>query len=133
MTNTIKVLYIEDNPADVYLLKEFFKEFKNINVEVHDSDRLMEALKALYNYKFDVILLDLSLPDSKGMETYEIIKMHQPDLPIIILSGFSDEIFKSYSKSKKNKLIHLKKGKFDSKTLESTIEKSITKYKRVET
>ncbi|MBW4641523.1 MAG: response regulator [Goleter apudmare HA4340-LM2] len=89
--NMIKVLLVEDNPGDVLLLQEFLKDVTTALVELMPTEQLDEALNCLVNQTFDVILLDLSLPDSQGLETF--IKAHQqaPATPIIVLTGIDDE------------------------------------------
>ncbi len=124
---SIKILVVEDNPADVYIYDVYFKEFKNKKIDVHYTTRLVDTLKLLFELEFDVILLDLSLPDSEGIETFKIIKRHKPELPVIILTGYPKEVFDSYPDSD-HLPFYLIKGEFDSKKLESTIKKSIEIY-----
>ncbi|WP_104909805.1 hybrid sensor histidine kinase/response regulator [Nostoc sp. 'Lobaria pulmonaria (5183) cyanobiont'] len=87
----IKVLLVEDNPGDVFLLQEFLKEVTTIVVDLMPVERLSEALKYLAKEIFDVILLDLSLPDSQGLETFVIAHDQAKATPIIVLTGIDDE------------------------------------------
>ena len=87
----VKVLLIEDNDADARFIREMFKEIKTTKYEVSHAKRLDEGLKLLDNGSFDVLLLDLSLPDSMGLETFEKAHEYKPELPIVILSGLDDE------------------------------------------
>ncbi|MBN3869441.1 response regulator [Nostoc sp. JL33] len=87
----IKVLLVEDNPGDVLLLQEFLKEVTTVVVELIPVERLDEALNYLAKEIFDVILLDLSLPDSGGLETFVIAHHHAKATPIIVLTGIDDE------------------------------------------
>ena len=74
MTNSsIKILIIEDNPGDARLIQEMLKEVKDINFEIIHVLRLDEALKFNLTNNFDVILLDLCLPDSEGIDTFNIM------------------------------------------------------------
>lgn len=66
----MKVLLIEDNPGDILLIQEFLKEVTTTVVELIPTQHLNEALNHLVNQSFDVILLDLSLPDSQGLDTF---------------------------------------------------------------
>ncbi|KAM3115893.1 response regulator [Phormidesmis sp. 146-33] len=86
----IQVLLVEDNPADVRLLLEILKESSNRFV-VTQVARLDEAINHLTIASFDVILLDLTLPDSLGLETF--LKLHQrvSAIPIVVLTGLDDE------------------------------------------
>ncbi|MEH2112318.1 hybrid sensor histidine kinase/response regulator [Nostoc sp.] len=87
----IKVLLVEDNPGDVLLLQELFKEVTTVVVELMPVERLYEAVNYLTNEIFDVILLDLSLPDSQGLQTFVIAHNQAKATPIIVLTGINDE------------------------------------------
>jgi len=92
MSNTpVKILLVEDNPPDALLLQETFREITNIKFELTHVKQLSEAVSQLGKSSFDVILLDLSLPDSFGLETLERALMMAPSLPIIVLTGLRDE------------------------------------------
>ncbi len=87
----VEVLLIEDNDADARFISEMFKEIKTTKYEVSRAKRLDDGLKLLDEDSFDVLLLDLSLPDSMGLSTFEKAHEHDPELPIVILSGLDDE------------------------------------------
>ncbi len=87
----VKVLLIEDNDADARFISEMFKEIKTTKYEVSRTKRLDEGIKILDEDSFDVLLLDLSLPDSMGLSTFEKAHEYDPELPIVILSGLDDE------------------------------------------
>ncbi|MEH2253391.1 hybrid sensor histidine kinase/response regulator [Nostoc sp.] len=87
----IKVLLVEDNPGDVFLLQEFLKEVTTVVVDLMPVVRLSEAFDYLAKEIFDVILLDLSLPDGQGLETFVITHNHAKATPIIVLTGIDDE------------------------------------------
>ena len=87
----IKVLLIEDNPQDLRLIKEMLSEVNNPSFELIGADRLEDGLKLLLNDDFDILLLDLSLPDSTGLDTFASVYDQAPEIPIIILTGFDDE------------------------------------------
>jgi PAS domain S-box-containing protein len=87
----LKVLLVEDNPGDIFLLQEFLKEVNTVVIELIPVERLSEALNYLEKETFDVILLDLSLPDSQGLETFVIAHQQAKATPIIVLTGINDE------------------------------------------
>ena len=87
----IKVLLVEDNPGDVFLLQDFLKEVTTVVVDLIPVEKLSEALNYLTKEVFDVILLDLSLPDSQGLETFVIAHHQAKATPIIVLTGIDDE------------------------------------------
>lgn len=87
----IRVLIIEDNPVDLRLIEEMLGEINSPSFELESSKRLEDGLKLLLNDNFDILLLDLSLPDSAGLDTFASVYEQAPELPIVILSGFDDE------------------------------------------
>jgi two-component system, cell cycle sensor histidine kinase and response regulator CckA len=88
----IKILLIEDNPGDVLLLQETLSEITFVELELVHVDRLKNALKRLQSEDFDVILLDLVLPDSDGLDTFIQIQAQTPAIPIVVLTGMADEM-----------------------------------------
>ncbi|PSB16614.1 PAS domain S-box protein [Phormidesmis priestleyi ULC007] len=90
--HSINVLLVEDSPADVRLLLEFLKEVPTNPFQVTQCDRLETALNNLTESRFDIILLDLTLPDSMGLETLVNIHRRVPAIPVVILTGLDDEV-----------------------------------------
>jgi signal transduction histidine kinase/DNA-binding response OmpR family regulator len=86
-----RLLLVEDNPGDARLLQEALREVKNAQFELVHVERLSQALERLGEERFDIILLDLSLPDGKGLDT--IVRVHEqtPRVPIVVLTGLDDE------------------------------------------
>ena len=87
----IHVLLVEDNPGDARLLREAVKDAAGISISLTHEETLARALKRLDDEPFDVIMLDLSLPDAEGLETLERTHAHMPNLPIVVLTGLDDE------------------------------------------
>lgn len=85
----ISVLIIEDNPADLRLIREYLSYHDNPRYEVGIASRLAEALELVAQRAWDVILCDLTLPDSTGIETVREVRAHFKG-SIIILSGMAD-------------------------------------------
>ena len=83
----VNILLVEDNPEDakqiLYLLNQSPTESFNVN----QVDRLSKALNTLRKTTFDAILLDLSLPESSGIDTFLQVYNHAPDMAIIIIAG----------------------------------------------
>jgi two-component system, cell cycle sensor histidine kinase and response regulator CckA len=90
-------LLIEDNLGDAYLIEEYLEEFANFSYELKNVGTLNEALGILKEQPFDVIVLDLLLPDSDGINTFLRIYNENPLIPIIILTAFNDETIESYA------------------------------------
>ena len=91
MSNLIRVLLVEDNPGDARLLREAVAEVRGPEFEWVTVERLGEALRRLREERFDVVLLDLSLPDARGFETFARAAEEAPNLPIVVLTGLDDE------------------------------------------
>jgi PAS domain S-box-containing protein len=87
----IRVLLVEDNPADARLFTELVRDTGAGQWKLHHVDRLSAALDRLSRETFDVMLLDLSLPDADGLDT--LIRAHKeaPKIPIVVLTGHDDE------------------------------------------
>jgi len=85
-----KVLLIEDNPGDARLIREMIAEVPGAAFEVECAERLAQGLERLSAGGIGVVLLDLSLPDSMGLETFAKVYAHSPAVPIIVLTGNDD-------------------------------------------
>jgi PAS domain S-box-containing protein len=88
----IKLLLIEDNPGDARLIKEMLAESKIARFELKHASLIRAGLDDLSEKNFDVVLLDLSLPDSHGIETFNKVRAHAPLMPIIVLTSLDDEL-----------------------------------------
>ena len=87
----IKILLIEDNKADIRLIQELLKKAPDFAYEITSCIRLSEGLEALKKNKYDILLLDLTLPDSDRTSTLEKVLEYMPLIPIIILTGLDDK------------------------------------------
>jgi len=85
------VLLIEDNEDDAYLIREMLLEKQEAGILLEWVDRLSRGLAQLAQSKSDLVLLDLSLPDSHGLETFDTVQGFAPDVPIVVLTGLDDE------------------------------------------
>ena len=89
----IVVLLIDDDSDDTLLLSEDLHTSMKNSCVLHTCENLGDGLKFLSENDVDVVLLDLILPDSKGLETVEKVKMEFPALPLIALTGMEDDDF----------------------------------------
>ncbi|NET31998.1 MAG: response regulator [Cyanothece sp. SIO1E1] len=87
----IQVLLVEDNPGDAFIIQDMFEQVDRLQVQLTHVERLADAFQRLAQVSFDVILLDLSLPDSQGLETLSTLHPQIPNLPIVVLTGTTDE------------------------------------------
>ena len=90
-TATIKILLVEDSPSDADLLRQSLGQAALGRFDVTWVERLGDAIKRLSEEVFDILLLDLSLPDSSGPETFRRAREAAPRLPIVVLTGVHDE------------------------------------------
>ncbi|MEO7332290.1 MAG: ATP-binding protein [Minicystis sp.] len=91
-SSPIRILLVEDNPGDARLLRELISEDRQMRTEVIHVEHLAKAFEVLASSAgFDVILLDLSLPDARGLETVIKTSAFAPSVPIVVLTGLSDE------------------------------------------
>jgi DNA-binding NtrC family response regulator len=129
-SNTIHIMYFEDNPGDVLLVREYLSEVQNITCRIRHVDRLSEGLRQLAGNNVDIILLDLNLPDSQGLATFEAVKKVAGNVPIIIMSGLADEDL-AVSAVQKGAQDYLIKGQLDVHLLVRAIRYGIEREKMV--
>ena len=87
----LEILLIEDNAGDARLVREILEERKESHFVLQHVQKLNCALEQLEENKFDVIFLDLSLPDGQGVEMISRLQERSPATPIILLTGTDDE------------------------------------------
>jgi PAS domain S-box-containing protein len=91
MTSVVKILLVEDNPGDADLIREMLTEAGAVSFSVESVQRLSEAMSRLQGNSYDLVLLDLGLPDSSGLNTFLRLKAAAGQVPMIILSGNTDQ------------------------------------------
>lgn len=89
MKEKYRILLVEDDPGDAELVREYLSDEKKFHI-VH-ADNLFSALEHLHEETFEIIILDLGLPDSVGLETVNRMKKYSLDIPIVVLTGNDDE------------------------------------------
>ena len=128
MEPAVKVLLIEDSPVDSRLLRLLLAESTSSHFELVRVDHLAEGLKRLRDEHFDVVLSDLSLPDSHGFETFQSLQARVPDMPIIVLSGVDDETL-AIKAVREGAQDYLVKGRVDSHSLSRAISYAIERHR----
>jgi DNA-binding response OmpR family regulator len=91
MNDEITVLLIEDNPRYARLVKEILDSSETTNFDVTIIENLTDGTNYLAEVRIDVVLLDLMLPDSSGLDTFRTLHSRFPDIPIVIQTGLDDE------------------------------------------
>jgi two-component system, cell cycle sensor histidine kinase and response regulator CckA len=86
----IKVLLIEDNLAEARLFRELLQDAWAENFSLSHFQRLRTAKTEINRTHFDVVLLDLTLPDSNGLASLDALTQHAPSLPIVVLTNTND-------------------------------------------
>ncbi len=86
-----RVLLIEDNPGDVELVKAALAEEGDAAFQVFCAEALLPGLDRLARGDIDLVLLDLSLPDSHGLEGLNAVRTHAPSIPVVLLTGWDSE------------------------------------------
>jgi len=87
----LRILLVEDNPGDADLVRESLADARNLPVRLKHCSTLAPALELLKQESQDIVLLDLSLPDSSGLGTVLRVREVQPLAPIIVLTGLDDD------------------------------------------
>ena len=87
----VRILLVEDNPIDARMLRTMIHEACSGPFHLEHADRLSRSLDLLTTGEFDVVLLDLSLPDARGLETVSQVHAHSPKVPIVVLTSLDDE------------------------------------------
>jgi len=87
----LKILVIEDNPDDVELLMDMFSEAHYSLSDIVHTGELSTSLELLKKTNFEIVLLDISLPDSYGPDTFYKLHDKIPEIPIIVITGNKDE------------------------------------------
>ncbi|MDD5678583.1 MAG: PAS domain S-box protein [Kiritimatiellae bacterium] len=114
----LRILYVEDNPADYRLLEEYLSECLSANFEIKQAESIKGALTLASSVRFDVIFLDLDLPDSRGLEGLEKIAA------VIVLTGLNDEET-GLQAIRKHAADYLVKGQIDVNILARTIRYAV--------
>ena len=120
----IVILLVEDNSGDRRLISEMLAEASNVTFNVKYADRLQAAMEYLDQNIVEVILLDLGLPDSQGLETLKRVYAQVSELPIVVLTGLNDEMIgvQAVNEGAQDYLI---KGQVDTHLLRRTIRYAI--------
>ena len=127
----LHILIVEDNPGDLFLLQEFLRSSDLEIAQIHPAGHLAEARQILNQERIDLVLLDLSLPDSFGLESYIGLQTYAQRVPIILLTGLTD------TKIAPQALVmgaqdYLIKGEFDEKLLARAVRYSVERVRNLQ-
>ena len=127
----IKVLLIEDNNSDIHLIRDMLNQTKNTNFQMINCKTLNDGIIQLNNNNFDVILLDLGLPDSQGIESFLKLYEHEKKVPIIIITGLENEedAIHAIKNGAQDYLIKGQSNDFMTRSIQYSIERKNTEEK----
>jgi PAS domain S-box-containing protein len=120
----IEVLLIEDNPDDAELIRRKLEKSANTRFSITSVTRLQDGLDHLARNKPDLILADLGLPDSHGLDTVTKILLNSPHIPLVVLSGFDDEAI-AIKAVKSGAQDYLVKGQLEDTQIERSLSYAI--------
>lgn len=120
----LNILLIEDNPGDARIVEILLEESDLPECRITHCQTLAEGVSALMENDFDVALLDLSLPDSRGFETLQRLISAKPDVNVVVMTGFSDKTL-GLNAVKVGAQDFLTKGVFDADLLAKTLRYAI--------
>jgi diguanylate cyclase (GGDEF)-like protein len=126
--SSITLLLVEDNNEQSFLFQELLAETTDIHWTITEAKRLSQALDILQHHTFDAILLDLSLPDSSGLQTLQAVKAIAPKTPIIVLTVLNNReiALEAISQGAQDFLI---KGQFEDELLSRAINYAIERQR----
>lgn len=120
MTDSLTVLIVEDNPGDLFLCNELLLEIGLSSQNIDHANTINEFNQLSSERKYDIIFLDLFLPDSSGKDTFNHVKQVTKNAAIIVLSGLTDSDVSVYA-VQSGAQDYLVKGEFDASLLDKSI------------
>jgi PAS domain S-box-containing protein len=123
-SKVIRVLLIEDNPGYSEVIRIMLERIGDARFDMVGVQRLSDGLQNLSDANFDVVLLDLKLPDSQGIDTFEKVHAAAPGLPIIVLTVTDNDAL-ALEAVQKGAQDYLVKERVDGKLLEHSIRYAI--------
>jgi phosphoserine phosphatase RsbU/P len=127
----VRILLVEDNPGDARLIRELLAEEPANPFEIVVADHLAAGLADLAEGSFQLVLLDLSLPDSTGLATFQAVQAHPVRTPVVVLTGLNDEQvgLQAVSEGAQDYLI---KGQVDARRLTHALHYALGRSRRVQ-
>lgn len=125
---TINVLLVEDNPGDARLIREFLAHAKESRFSLECVDSLAPALDRIEKGGIELVLLDLTLPDGRGLDTFGRLRARAPRMPVVIMTGLDDEDLAARA-VREGAQDYLVKGNVDCQLLERSIRYAIERQR----
>ena len=121
----IRILLLEDNPDDLFLLRAALSKVQTHHFALFQADRLKDAVELLREQPVDVVLADLHLPDSAGLDTVKNLVRNSDSVPIIVLTGYDDEALGATALTE-GAFGFLSKDDFNSPRLPQAIDRAVS-------
>ncbi len=123
----VKILLIDDDSGDNELLRAYLTDVENFTYDLTAVSSLAKAETALAEQEFSIVIMDLSLITTKGIETYRALKDFQVDIPVLIITGLDDQKvgLQAINEGAQDYLV---KGQFDGKTVVQAIRYAIARH-----
>jgi two-component system, cell cycle response regulator len=128
--NHLTVLVVEDNLGDARLIERTLEDASGSFVVEH-ADRIARAIDRLAAGGIDIVLLDLSLPDSSGLQTFALVRSCAEDVPIVVLTGLDDEEAATAA-VQAGAQDYLVKGTFDSEVIARSVRYAVERHRMQE-
>jgi diguanylate cyclase (GGDEF)-like protein/PAS domain S-box-containing protein len=116
----LRVLLVEDNPGDARVLMQELDRVHDTAFKVRTADRIATAVELLGNEAFDLVLLDLSLPDGRGLDNLDRVLGCRADVPVVVITGLDDESL-ALEALRRGAQDYLVKGTIDRRMLARTV------------
>ncbi len=124
------ILLIDDNPGDRRLIEIMLAEANAGGYQIVACERLEDGLRQSKQREFDLILLDLTLPDSEGLNTFNAVNSVRVNVPVIVLTGVDDDVL-ALQALKHGAQDYLVKGEFDASLLHRAIQYAIERNRLI--
>lgn len=129
MTERIKVLFVEDNEVDAEIFRKILTSNHSDSMDLYHVENFSDAKMLSSEENFDLVLLDLMLPDSQGLETLAKFKEHLLNVPVVVLTMLDDEAL-GLRAIKSGAEDYLVKGEWNQRTLSRVIRYAIERKKQ---
>jgi DNA-binding NarL/FixJ family response regulator len=130
MKADINILILEDNQDDFFLLKETIESSEEINSKIIHADRLEKSIQTAENQTIDIAVIDLNIPDSFGLETFESFHDRFPHIPTVIMTGVND-FETAISAVQKGAQDYLEKGEVSSSEIIRTLRYALERHELI--
>ena len=124
----LQVLLVEDSAGDARLLREMFRTENTESFVLTHVDRMSSAITHLQKGVFDIVLLDMGLPDGHGLDTVRRAHAAAPDIPLIVLTGMDDEVMATQA-MKEGAQDYLVKGQIENRALPRALRYAIERHR----